>query len=207
MTTEVREDTETYEVASHVADGIVIMSPSEAQRITSQIRESLNNTGGLLAEAQDRQAWRALNYASWTAYLDGAFPESRRHLLRLLQIERVQRQLPVETPPLTSRDVTHVAHLMSGGAEPSDAYAQAIAEQEAARTSRGMQSDSQAFSRGGAAPKPSSHAHGYQTQADTVRKWAESVNAWAENYSRDDGLAPDFEGALKSLRAAIERFI
>lgn len=63
---------------------IVACSPDEAREITDRIRNVTSDLWALLAEAHDRQAWRALGYESFKAYVHAEFAMSKRHAYRLL---------------------------------------------------------------------------------------------------------------------------
>lgn len=71
----------------------VMMSKVAAQALTVRIRESATNFGELLLEAQDGEAWRALGYASWGAYVDGEFDFKRSRSYQLLTQAKVNKAL------------------------------------------------------------------------------------------------------------------
>ena len=63
---------------------IVLLSENEARDLTERIRNGMTNLATLIMEAHDSEAWRALGYASWGAYVDGEFPFSRVHSYDLI---------------------------------------------------------------------------------------------------------------------------
>lgn len=75
----------------------VMMTPVQARRITDRIRKSTDTLAELVLEAHDREAWRALEYASWTAYVQGEFDVSVGHSGRLLWQARAIKQISAAT--------------------------------------------------------------------------------------------------------------
>ena len=64
-------------------------SVSEARLLTDRIRQSTTELWQLLAEAHDRQAWQALGYDSFKAYVEAEFAMSKQHAFRLLDQARI----------------------------------------------------------------------------------------------------------------------
>lgn len=64
-------------------------TPEEARALTDQIKGATEALWSMLAEAHDRQAWRALGYGSFRDYVDAEFNISRGHAYRMLDQARV----------------------------------------------------------------------------------------------------------------------
>ncbi|GHA13529.1 hypothetical protein GCM10007989_05160 [Devosia pacifica] len=79
------------------------ISRSDAQILTDQIRVAVDQLWELLLEAHERQAWKAMGYPTWDAYIAGEFNMSRRHSYRLLDQGMVNRAIA----DASGQDVTH----------------------------------------------------------------------------------------------------
>lgn len=75
-------DTTTGEIVS-------VCSPEEARALTDQIKGATEALWSLLAEAHDRQAWRALGYDTFKGYVQSEFGMSKQNAYRLLDQARV----------------------------------------------------------------------------------------------------------------------
>lgn len=69
------------------------MTAEEARDITNRINQAAGELWRLLLEAYERQAWRALGYASWKAYVESEFTITRQRAYQLLDQGRVIRLL------------------------------------------------------------------------------------------------------------------
>lgn len=79
---------------------IVLLAETEARALTERIRQSTHELSGLLLQAHEGEAWRALGYESWTAYIDGEFDFNRSRSYQLLDHGRVLRLL--ESPEVST---------------------------------------------------------------------------------------------------------
>ena len=88
-----------------MTQAVVRLDAVAARALTEQIRGAVETTYSLLLEAWEQEAWRALGYASWTAYIDGEFEFSRQRSYQLLQAARVTRSL---STAVDTRDELHI---------------------------------------------------------------------------------------------------
>lgn len=65
------------------------MSAAEARAITDRINDAAGRLCDLLAEAHEREAWRALGYSGWSEYVAGEIGVSRQHAYRMVDHGRV----------------------------------------------------------------------------------------------------------------------
>lgn len=80
-------------VNSETGEVVADLTPDEARDLTDRIKATAEALWSLLAEAHDRQAWKALGYSSFSAYVEAEFDMSRRHAYRLLDQALVIREL------------------------------------------------------------------------------------------------------------------
>lgn len=75
----------------HASTGevIVLLDENEARNLTDRIRAATESLWGLLLEAHERQAWRALGYGSWRAYATTEFGMGQSRAYQLLDQARV----------------------------------------------------------------------------------------------------------------------
>jgi hypothetical protein len=112
----------------------VLMTAAEARASTDRLKHAIEDTALLVADLHDREAWRALGFKSWAAYVDAEFPFKRRESYELIDQGRAMRLLsqelgrPVEVTirqarllKAAPRSVQHVAQLVAGGTEPAAA--------------------------------------------------------------------------------------
>lgn len=66
-----------------------LLDKADATALTQRIRTAAEGVRDMLLEAHDRQAWKALGYNSWSAYVRGEFDMGRAHSYRLLNHGRV----------------------------------------------------------------------------------------------------------------------
>jgi len=66
---------------------------AEAIALTDRIRESVERTWELIAEAHEHRVWELLGYASWDTYVKAEFDISRGQGYRLLNRARVIKEL------------------------------------------------------------------------------------------------------------------
>lgn len=92
---------------------------AEAREITERIKRLADRLWTLLLEAHEGEAWRALGYASWSAYVSGEFDMSRQQSYRLLDQGRVIRAIAEvspngDTPHVTEREARDIKpHLVA----------------------------------------------------------------------------------------------
>lgn len=89
------------------------LTKAAARKLTDRIAMATGLLWQMVAEAHEREAWRALGYDSWQAYVDAEFQISRSQAFRLLTQARV------------------VGELVAAGAEPADAAVAVSARQAA----------------------------------------------------------------------------
>src|SRR5687768_14723826 len=65
------------------------LTKAQARKLTDRIQATAGELWALLAEAHDREAWRALGYDSFAAYVDAEFGISRGTAYRLIDQARV----------------------------------------------------------------------------------------------------------------------
>lgn len=71
--------------------GTTILTREGARRLTARLRDALVVADDLLVQAYKGQAWQALGYSTWTAYVEAELPQLQ--LLQVkgeLRLERVQ---------------------------------------------------------------------------------------------------------------------
>lgn len=69
------------------------MSADEAKAHVQAVKNAAQDMGRHLLELKEREGWKALGYASWTAFLNGEFEYSRKHLYELMTASPVQEKL------------------------------------------------------------------------------------------------------------------
>lgn len=72
---------------------VVLLDAKGAKALTKRIRQSTEALGELLLEAQEREAWRALGYRTWGAYVDGEFDFKRTRSYQVMKQAKVNRAL------------------------------------------------------------------------------------------------------------------
>lgn len=77
---------------SHSTD-IILLTPGAARTLTDNIKELGDELGAMLLEAHDGEAWRALGYKSWKAYIEAEFEFNRQRSYQLLKQAKVNAQL------------------------------------------------------------------------------------------------------------------
>ena len=70
-----------------------LLTEDEARALTDRIRDAAEHLWSLLAEAHERQAWRALGYDRWEDYVRAEFNMSRQHAYRILDQAQVIRSI------------------------------------------------------------------------------------------------------------------
>lgn len=65
------------------------MDANEARVITQRIKDHAEALWALLLEAHDREAWRALGYETWNAYVTGEFAMSKQRSFQVIDQGRV----------------------------------------------------------------------------------------------------------------------
>lgn len=79
---------------------ITQLSYEEAQSITAQIRDAVENVWDLLKRAHDGQAWSAIGHKSWDEYVKQEFQMSKRHANRLLNYADIKASLEAHVGPI-----------------------------------------------------------------------------------------------------------
>lgn len=119
-----------------------------AQNLTDRIRSTVENLSGLLAEAHERRAWKALGYRSWEAYVRAEFAMARSRSYQLLDQARViaavreaagRVSTSVDISEAAARDIradlpavaTEIRARIEGGELPEAAVATVISEKRA----------------------------------------------------------------------------
>lgn len=74
----------TVQVQPDTGEITVLMSEDEARSITAEIKAWAGTLWKKLKQAHDGQAWRALGYDSWRAYIDAEFDMGKSQAYRLL---------------------------------------------------------------------------------------------------------------------------
>lgn len=75
---------------------VIIMPPltrEEAQAHVTAINNAAADMGRHLLELKERQGWQVLGYKNWTAFLQGEFTYSRKHLYELMHAAPVLETL------------------------------------------------------------------------------------------------------------------
>lgn len=70
------------------------MTLEEIQANINAINNASQDIGRRLLEMREREAWKVLGYANWTAFLEGEFSYSRKHLYELMKAAPIQEKLP-----------------------------------------------------------------------------------------------------------------
>jgi VRR-NUC domain len=73
---------------------VPVLGPSEARRLTDEIKRDAEALWGRLVELYDGGAHTALGYSSWQAYCETEFGFGRSHAYRLLDAGRVAASIP-----------------------------------------------------------------------------------------------------------------
>ena len=170
---------------------VVLFGVDEARALTDRIRESGATLSALVVKAHDGEAWRALGYASWAAYVEGEFDFSRRHSYMLLDVGRatevVKHASHIDRPPTTRearavvRQPDVVRDAIASGVLASEAYQAAVR----------------------ANPKPGGgKRRGYQAPEDKARGLAETLEEWCDDVDGDVVLPAGFVRSLERIRDA-----
>lgn len=126
------------------------MTATEARELTDRINRTAGELWRLLLEAHEREAWRALGYASWKAYVETEFTITRQRAYQLLDQGRVIRLLQeaagnvstvVDISERTAREIkptlpevtTEIRERVEAGEEPETAVRDVIEEARGAR--------------------------------------------------------------------------
>lgn len=77
---------------------VVLMSRPEAEAITKDILDANEAAWALVYRAYQGEAWRAMGYKSWAAYVDAELQISRGHSYQLLNQAKQQEKLTAAAP-------------------------------------------------------------------------------------------------------------
>jgi hypothetical protein len=173
-----------------VTTEIVLMDRDEAERITQSIIESGEQLAERLAEAHEREAWRALGYKSWSAYVDSRFTFTRQHSYKLIAQGSVNKALKeagseVRATVSEAADLSHNATLVTEGTN-ATVVEQVITER---RQTIG-------------APKPGGKRRGFQAPDEKARQMAETLEEWNDAVDGETTLPPQFVRVLERIRDA-----
>ena len=80
----------------------VVCTPDEARALTSRIQATHGQLWSLIAEAHDREAWRALGYGSFSAYVDGELEVGRSRAYQLIDEARVVGAIVAAAPEVSN---------------------------------------------------------------------------------------------------------
>lgn len=69
------------------------MTKSCARDLTDRINSNFDDLAGMLVRARDERAWEALEYDSWTSYLNGEISVCRKQVYNLLELEDVKKNI------------------------------------------------------------------------------------------------------------------
>jgi hypothetical protein len=214
----------------------LVLSGEMARELTERIRVATTELAKLLAEAHDGEAWRALGYSSWSAYIDGEFDFKRAHSYRLLHQAKAIEVLsaaagePVAVSESAARSIAgrlpetaeRVASAVGAGAEPSEAVKRALEEQRnggwkpkpaAPPPVAPERPPSAAYERlvagQHAQPLPKPASNGAQSPVARWRQWASELEAIAEQLTPEGGagLDDDTERVLRRLHEASGRVL
>lgn len=81
-----------------------LLTEDEARALTDRIRDAAEHLWSLLAEAHERQAWRALGYDRWEDYVRAEFNMTRQRAYQLLDQAKVIREIQAAASVSTSVD-------------------------------------------------------------------------------------------------------
>lgn len=109
---------------------LTLLDEREARDLTDRIKATAEQLWTLLLEAHDRQAWHALGYGTWSAYIDAEFDMGRAHAYRLLDQARVIRALEAVVSP----DGDTPVHVTEAEARDIKPVLDEVVEEVAART-------------------------------------------------------------------------
>lgn len=90
-----------------------MLTKTEAQRLTDEIKSNLDDIGSLIKQARDGKAWKVLGYASFSDWLQQAVGISRARGYQLINIASLEQDLrgiaPLPTDfAVTSRTVQQI---------------------------------------------------------------------------------------------------
>lgn len=87
-------------MASTTSTAIVLLAEKDARALTERIRASTNELGQLLLEAKEGEAYKALGYSTWGAYIEAEFDFKRSRSYQLLTQAKVNRTLETSGSPV-----------------------------------------------------------------------------------------------------------
>lgn len=82
------------------------MNIEEAQQITNAIKSSVTATYLLIAEAHERQAYKALGYSTWAEYVKEEFEISSSRSYQLLDLSKTVKEIEAVAPEGTKVKLT-----------------------------------------------------------------------------------------------------
>lgn len=102
------------------------LTKAAARKLTDRIAMATGMLWQMIAEAHDREAWRALGYDTWAAYVAVEFEISRGHAFRLLDQARVTAALEAATGEPVAVSARQAAVLRHDPAKAAKRAAKAI---------------------------------------------------------------------------------
>ena len=109
---------------------VVVLGKTEARALTEEIRTATEDLAVKLKQAHEQEAWRALGYRSWAAYIDGEFDFSRSRSYRLLSAAKQTQQL--------AESVGAPVRVREGTLRPVGGSIEVVAQQARANRKSGM---------------------------------------------------------------------
>ena len=179
---------------------MVMLTRNEARALTKRIQTTGADLAELILKAHDGEAWRAMRYESWTAYVDGEFAFSRQHSYKLLNQGRVNAALAAagSTERATVTEAAEVSH-----------YATPVTDitNDSAIQERVIETLSE-VRRGGPAPKPvGKRRRGFQTPDEKVRHYRDEFEGWLEQMDEETVFTPQFVRSIEGLRDIIDSML
>jgi hypothetical protein len=104
---------------------VPILGPSEARRLTDEVKRDVEALWGKLLELYDGGAHTALGYSSWGAYFEVEFRQSGRRGYQLLDAGRVLANVPTSESRDTGQRLESVNH--GSTAPPNERQARELA--------------------------------------------------------------------------------
>lgn len=84
---------------------VVLLTAGAARTLTDNIKTLGLEIGEMLTEAHDAEAWKALGYKSWKAYVEAEFEFTRQRSYQLIRQTKVNQQLAAAGSDLRVSDL------------------------------------------------------------------------------------------------------
>ncbi len=92
-----------YEDADTDIVQVAMMTADEAKNRVQAVKNAAADMGRHLLELKEREGWRALGYANWTAFLEGEFQQSRQQLYEIMAAAPVLERLSATAYKLSTK--------------------------------------------------------------------------------------------------------